>query len=373
MIVRLRRLKALIVVECRLALRSPGTITTVFAAPALLLLLFAYSQSLDTERVPVAIVLEQPTPQARDLAGALHNTRYFHSVFFRTRPAAEQALLHGEVNGVVVLAGDFSRAALAEGDAPVQVLIDGVDARVGRIVAGYVEGAVATWLFQRTLLGQIGGVDAVRTESRIWFNEEIDSRRFLMPGLIVLLMTVVSPLLSALVVAREWERGTIEAMLATPMTVADLLLAKMLVYFALTLAAVALTVGLTVTALEVPFRGSLLPLGAAASLFALSSLGLGLVISCATKNQFAVGRWTLLTGYLPAYMLSGFIFDLRNMPEPVQWISCLVSARYFVSILQTVLLAGDIWPVILPNLAGMAAIATVLLGTAMILVRKRLG
>jgi ABC-2 type transport system permease protein len=367
-----RRFKALLVREYRQTFRTRGSIAIVFAGPALLLILFAYSVSLDIERVPVAIAIEQSTPEARDLAGAFYNARYFRPVFFEGRHAAEGALAEGDVSGVIVLAGDFARAALGGDQAPVQILVDGVDPRISRIVASYTESAVANWLAQRALVGRASGVDAVRTRSRVWFNAELESRYFLMPGLIVLLMTVVGPLLTALVIVREWESGTMEAMLATPMTSGDFIVAKVAWYLTLGLAAVMLMVGLTVHVTGVPFRGSILPIVLAGVLFMLCAVGLGAVISMAARAKVAATRLTLTTGYLPAYMLSGVLFDLRSAPEPIQWVSHLVPARYFVSILHTVMLAGDMWAVILPDLAGLALIALALLGCAAILIRKRL-
>ena len=369
---RLRRLRALCVMDFRRTMRNPIVITVALSAPAFLLLLFGYGVSLDTERVPVAIVIEQPTPEARDLSGSFQNARYFRSIFFNDRRAAERALLGGEVNGIVVITGDFTRTALGNGGAPVQIIVDGVDARTGRTVVSYVEGAVTNWLVQRTQSGRSGIADPMRIRPRIWFNAEIKSRNFLVPGVIALLMTIVGPLLSALAVARDWERGTMEALLATPMTMTELLVAKIVVFLAFGVASMALTLSLAVYVLEVPFRGSLSPVVAAASLFMLSALGIGLAISCFARTRLRAAQLTLALGYLPAYMLSGFIFDLRSMPEPVQWLSHLISARYFVSILHTVMLAGDVWPVIVPNLLGMAAISLLALGAAALGVRKRL-
>lgn len=367
-----RRFRALLLREVRQTFRTRGALAVVVAGPAILLALFAYSVSLDIERVPIAIVIEQTTPEARDLAGAFNNARFFRPVSFHNRQAAERALERGELRGVVVLAGDFTRAALGGGQAPVQVLSDGVDPRVSRMVTSYTQSALATWLSQRVLTGRATGVDPVRVKSRTWFNPELESRNFLMPGLVALLMTVTGPLLTALVIARERGRGSLEAMLATSMTAREFIAAKVLWYLTLGLAGLTLMIGLTVYVMEVPFRGSILPVVAAASLFMLCALGLGIVIAMAARTQTAATRLTLTTGYLPAYMLSGVLFDIRSAPEPIQWISRLVPARYFVSVLHTTMLAGNVWAVILPDLAGLALLAFALLGCATILVRRRL-
>ena len=373
MILRLRRVAALLVKEWREIVRDPIAVIIALGGPALLLVLFVYGVSLDTERVSVAIVVEHSTPEARDLAGAFHNASYFRAVFFHQRREAERALAAGEVSGVVVLAGDFTRAALGEGQAPVQVLVDGVDGRTGRVVAAYVDGAVAKWLAQRALARQATGLPVAQLDSRIWFNPEIDSRFFVAPGIIALVMTVTGALLAALLVAREWERGTMEALLATPARPGELLLAKAASYVGLGTAGMGVALSLAILVIGVPFRGSYLVLAAAAALFMLAALGLGFVVSSATRNRVSAGRLTLTAGYLPTVMLSGLLFDLRNAPEPIQWISHLVAARYFVSTLHTLFLVGNVWPVILPNLAGMALIAALLLAAAMHLNRKRLG
>lgn len=373
MMIRLRRLKALVLKEWREILRDPLAISMAISGPALLMVLFGYGVSLDTERVPVAIVIENSTPEARDLAGAFRNARYFRSVFFRDRQAAEHALGNGAVSGVIVLAGDFARFVFREGGAPVQVLVDGVDSRTARIVSIYADGAVANWLVQRVQARLGDSIPGVQMESRIWFNPDAKSRNFIAPGIIALLMTVTGALLAALVVAREWERGTMEALMATPALPGDLLLSKLVSYVALGLVGMAVTLAFTVWVIEVPLRGSPLILAGAAALFMVTVLSLGFVISSATRNQVRAGRLTLTAGYLPTIMLSGLLFDLRNAPEPIQWISHLVAARYFIAILHTLFLVGNVWAVILPNLAGMAVIALVLLAGVVRLGRKRLG
>lgn len=370
---RLRRLRALIIKEWWSILRDPAAVGIAMVGPVLLLILFVYGVSLNTERVSVGIVIEQSTPEARDLAGAFRNARYFRPVFFQERLPAEQALSVGKVGGVVVLAGNFSRAALADGEAPVQVLVDGVDGRTGRTVATYVEGAVAKWLSQRVLTRQLTMAPGVQVASRVWFNPGLESRYFIAPGVIALIMMVTGTLLAALVVASEWEGGTMEAVLATPAMPSELLLAKIVSYVGLGIAGVGLAVALAVTVIGIPFRGSYLVLAAAASLFMLAALSMGFVVSGATKNRVSAGRLALTAGYLPTIMLSGLLFDLQNAPAPIQWISHLVPARYFVSILHSLFLVGNVWGVILPNLAGMGLLAFSLLALAVRLNRKRLG
>ncbi|MFO1061175.1 MAG: ABC transporter permease [Dongiaceae bacterium] len=369
----LRRVAALTLNEWREVVRAPFAVLVAMGGPAFLLVLFVYGVSLDTERVSVAIVIEQSSPEARDLAGAFYNARYFRPVFFQGRDRAERALADGRVSGVVVLAGDFARAALGEGEAPVQILVDGSDGRTGRTVASYVDGAVARWLAQRVLTRQSPGVPVAQPQTRIWFNPGIDSHYFTAPGMVALIMTVTGALLAALVVGREWERGTMEALLATRARPIELMLAKTICYTGLGVAGTAIALLLTVLIVEVPFRGSVLVLLACATVFMLCALALGFLVSSATRNRASAARLVLTTGYLPTVMLSGLLFDLNNAPAPIQWISHLVAARYFVSILHTLFLAGNVWAIILPNLGAMALIAAGLLLLVARINRRRLG
>ncbi len=369
---RVRRVTALLVKEGRHTVRNRTALGVTLAGPLVLLLLFAYSLNLDTERVPFGLFIEQSTPEARDLAGSFYNTDYFRTVFIENRRLAEHALETGEISGLVVLKQDFARSAAAEGTAPVQVLADGLDARTARQVSNYAEGAVATWLGQRTLIGRLGAAIAVSGSPRLWFNSEIRSRNFVVPGIIGLLMAVVGPLLSALMVARERERGTLESILATPATPREFLLAKLVFYMGLGLAAMALMLVMAVRVMDVPLRGSIEPLVPATTLYVLCNLALGLLISVASQNQLAAVKLTLTTGFLPAYMLSGFLFDLRNAPDAIQWLSLAVPSHYFVAILQTVLLVGDEWDILLPDMAALAVIGILLTASAALLIRRRL-
>ena len=202
---------------------------------------------------------------------------------------------------------------------------------------------------------------SIDLQTRLWFNEANDSTYFLVPGLIVLVMTLIGALLTALVIAREWERGTFEALFVTPARPGEILLGKIVPYFVLGMLGLALSVVGSQVLFGVPLRGSLWILVLVSMLYLLVALGIGLLISSLTKNQFVASQITLIVTFLPAMMLSGFMFDIRSMPWAIQVITHIFPARYFVSVLQTLFLAGDIWAVILPNAAVLAVMATVLL------------
>jgi ABC-2 type transport system permease protein len=185
-------------------------------------------------------------------------------------------------------------------------------------------------------------------------------------------MTLSGALLTAMVVAREWERGTMEALMVTPVSIQELLLGKLIPYFVLGMGGMALSVTLAVTLFGVPLRGSLLPLTVASALFLLAALGMGLLISTIAKNQFVAGQVAIIVTFLPAFILSGFIFDIGSMPSPIRAITHIVAARYLVAILQTIFLAGDVWPVFIPNAVSLLVMAAIFLGLARLLARKRL-
>jgi ABC-2 type transport system permease protein len=285
---------------------------------------------------------------------------------------ATRALLQGEVNAIVRLRANFAAGVQGPVAAPVQIIVNGVDANTARLVAGYVEGAWSTWVRQRAeAAGRDFGVP-VELEHRVWFNAELRSRNFLVPGLVVVIMTLIGALLTALVMAREWERGTMEAMMVTPVGVTEVLLGKLIPYFVLGTGGLLLSVAMALFLFDVPLRGSFWALIATASLFLLVALGMGLLISSVAKNQFVAGQVAIIATFLPAFLLSGFIFDIDSMPRVVQAITHVIAARYFVAIVDTLFLAGNVWEVIVPNALALAAMAVAFLGLTWRITRKRL-
>jgi ABC-2 type transport system permease protein len=368
----LMRLKGLVRKEFLQILRDPSSIAIAFLLPMALLLLFGYGVSLDAEHVPIALVVEEPSADTASLSGAFQLSSYFSSVTTLNMNGAVQALRARRVDGIVRLRGDFARALTSSGGASIQVVLNGVDANNARQISGYVNGVWAKWLEQR---GRVRGEPLalpVRVEQRVWFNSELRSRDFLVPGLVAVIMTLIGALLTALVMAREWERGTLEALLVTPAAMREVLLGKLIPYFILGTGGMSLSVAMAVWLFDVPLRGSWGVLFGASSLFLLAALGMGLLISAVAKNQFVAGQIAIIVTFLPAFILSGFIFDISSMPFLVQMITHLIAARYFVSILQTVFLAGDVWSVILPNAMALLIMAAFFLGLTRRKSRKRL-
>ncbi len=367
-----RRLRALVRKESVQILRDPSSIAIGIVLPTILILLFGYGLSLDVTRVPVAVVLENPTPQAADLAASFRLSPYFQATLLTSMSQAWNMMLERKVDAIVRLRPDFARR-LSAGDAEVQVLAHGIDANHARIVQSYAQGAVASWVARQNAEGKNGaGPGPVNVQSRLWFNEAFDSRYFLVPGLVVLVMTLIGAMLTALVVAREWERGTLEALFITPVKPDEILLGKTVPYFVLGLIGLGLCLLSAKFLFHVPFRGSLWVLTGACMLYLLVALGIGLLISSALKSQFVAIMVTMLVTFLPAMMLSGFLFDLRSMPTAVRMITYVLPARYFVALLQTVFLAGNVWRVILPNSAVLAGMVLLLLLLTRGVTRKKL-
>jgi ABC-2 type transport system permease protein len=368
---RMRRVWALIKKEVRQVVRDPSSIAIGIVMPVVLILLFGYGMSLDVTNVPVALVLEDSSPASTDLASSFELSPYFAAQRTTSMRHAEQLMLARKIDGIVRIRPDFSRR-LSRGDAEVQVLVHGIDANRARIIQTYAQGAIGVWAARRTAEGQQVLSGPVQVQNRLWFNEANESRFFLVPGLVVLVMTLIGALLTSLVVAREWERGTIEALFVTPVRPGEILLGKTVPYFVLGMIGLALCLLAAKFLFHVPFRGSVLVLTGVSMLYLLVALALGLLISTTLKSQFVASQITLLVTFLPAVMLSGFLFDLRSLPAVVQFITYLLPARYYVTLLQTIFLVGDVWAVILPNATVLALMMTALLWLARRATRKEL-
>ena len=353
---RMRRIRSLIRKEALQMIRDPSSVAIGIVLPVVLILLFGYGLSLDVNNVPVAVVLEDSSPEATDLAASFQLSEYFDVRMLTSMPRAQELMLARKVDGILRIRPDFARN-LNLGRAEVQILVHGVDANHARIIQTYAQGAINQWAVRRAAQGQEVLSGPVSVQNRLWFNETNESRYFLIPGLIVLIMTLIGAFLTSLVVAREWERGTMESLFVTPVRPDEILLGKTIPYFALGMIGLALCLFAAKFLFEVPFRGSVVVLTGVSMLYLLVALAIGLWISSAVKSQFVASQIALLVTFLPAVMLSGFLFDLRSMPAAVRVITYILPARYYVTLLQTIFLAGDIWAVILPNATVLAAMA----------------
>lgn len=366
------RLRGLVVKEFLQIVRDPSSIMIAFVMPLMLLVLFGYGVSLDADNVPVAVVVENPSADSGSLIQAFRASPHFAVEVMPHRRQAEQALLAGEVDGIVILRDDFASQLSQPGSAPIQVIVNGTDAGIARIVLGYIRGVWSAWLTQRGYGSGAVIAPAVEMEARVWFNPEVKSRNFIVPGLIALIMSLIGALLTALVIAREWERGTLETMLVTPVSITELLLGKLIPYFILGMSSMAIIVVVSVTIFEIPLRGSIAVLALSSAIFLIVALSTGLLISTLAKSQLVAAQAALISSFLPAFILSGFLFDIDSMPLAIQYISYLVAARYFVEVLQTIFLVGTVWKIILPNIGVLIAFAVFLLAITFRKSSKRL-
>ncbi len=377
----IRRVIALTRKEIRQLLRDRSNVLLGIVLPMVLILIFGYGMSLDVRNVPVAVVLDDSSPAARDLTARLSLSEYFAPIVLLSMQEAEQRMRRREVDAIVRIPQDFSRQ-LGAGGAQVQVLVHGADASRARLIQMYLEAALGQWaLHQADEAGGSPGDPGARAEAgvgsvtivqRLWFNAANTSTWFLVPGLVVLITTLVGAFLTALVVAREWERGTLEALFVTPVRPIEILVAKTLPYFGVGMIGLALCLLAAKFLFHLPMYGSLALILLASVLYMLVALGIGLLISSATKNQFLASQIALVVSFMPALMLSGFLFDLRNMPAPVAALSHVLPATYFLEVLKSLMLAGDIWPTIVRNCLVLALYAAVLLALARVKTRKRL-
>lgn len=362
------RIRALVVKETLQVFRDPSSVAIGIVFPLIMILLFGYGLSLDVNRVDVAIVNDNPTPDTTALVGAFALSPYFSPVRATSLAQAERLLTDRRVDAIVRIPADFTRRWQA-GQADLQIVVDGSDANQARIIQAYAQGPVTLWNSQRSAVPASGPV--VVTD-RTWFNESNDSHAFIIPGLVILVMTVIGAFLTAMVVAREWERGTLEALFVTPVRPGEILLSKLIPYFGLG------AIGFIICLLSgqylfhVPIRGSLPMLCLASSVYLLIALGIGLLVSTVFKSQFLASQLALLLTFLPAMMLSGFLYDLRSMPAAIRAVTYVMPSRYAVAAMQTLYLAGDVGAVVWPSLAVMGGMAAALLALTRMATRKRL-
>ena len=356
----LRRILALIRKETLQVVRDPSSFVVAFVLPVILLTLFGYGVSFDATRIRVGLVVEAPTAETAWFLSSLSNTPFFDVRLAGGPRAFQDALAGGAINAIVTLPGDFSQR-LARGEtADVQVITDGSDPNTAVLANGYIQGAWQSWLQQKAIAAGQAYNPGIEVVSRVWFNPELESRRFLVPGSIALIQMMIGSLLTALVVAREWERGTIEALLATPVGIVEFLIGKLVPNFVLGLCAMTVCIVAAIFLFHVPLRGSVWALYGFTSVFLMVALGVGLLISTMARTQFLASQIAMLVAFLPGVFFSGFIFEIASMPWPLRAFSRVVPARYYVQGLQTIFLAGDLGSVLWPATGALTLMAILL-------------
>ena len=348
----IKRLTAFMSKETLQMIRDPSSLLIAVILPLLMIFLFCYGVSLDTNVIRIGLVQEDDSPEAKSLSDAFQNTPYFNVVINQNKEELADQLVLADIRGFVVIPQDFSSKLHRNMLSTIQVIADGTETNTASFVQNYAQGVVQTW-WSAQPTNNIDTSMGVVSEPRVWFNQELKSRYVLLPGSIAVIMSLIGILLTAMVVAREWERGTMETLLTTPITLLELMLGKLLPYFFLGMGSMTLCILIAVFVFGLPFQGSFLVLAFATALFLFAGLGQGLLISILSKNQFIASQAAINAAFLPAYMLSGFLYEIESMPVVLQGITYLLPARYFVTILKSSFLTGVVWPLFWPNLLAL--------------------
>ncbi|MDR3506052.1 MAG: ABC transporter permease [Acidocella sp.] len=368
----LRRLLAIAYKETLQIWRDPQSLAIALLMPLMQMGLLGYGVSLDIKRVPLCVYDQERSQISREVVDRFTSSDWFRQVAVLDNDRDLRAAMdHGTCLGAVVIPVDFSRTLFTTGKAEVQTVFDATDTNTTNIATGYAQGIVAqldadlnaNWQAAHGETGQsVGTVDLA---SRVWFNEGLDSRNFIVPGVVAIILALVGSQLTSLTVSREWERGTMEQLISTPVTGLELMFGKMTPYFVIGLLDAAFCLYTAAFWFNVPFRGSLFTLILTTALFALVVLGIGYLLSVRIHSQLGASQIALMLTMLPTTMLSGYTFPLDQMPEAVRVISWIVPARYYVTILRAVFLKGSsLWEMAVPVIALLVYAAIIIRAAA---------
>ncbi|MBE0657117.1 MAG: ABC transporter permease [Bryobacteraceae bacterium] len=341
-----RRLRAVFRKEGLHIIRDPRSLMVALSVPVVMILLFGYALTLDVDQIPTVIYDQDHSPESRALIEEFKGSRFFSvTETLDGHAAIRRGIDHSHTLLGVVIPGDFSRSLAREREASVQLIIDGSDSNTASIAAGYAEALVMSHSAQlRDAALKHRGLGELKmpidARIRVLYNHELKSKNFIIPGIIAVVLMIISALLTSLTIAREWESGTMEQLLSTPVRPVELLLGKLCAYFVLGMADVALALVVGVGVFDVPLRGNVLLLIATSALFLFGALCWGIFLSTVARSQLLAFQMSIVSSFLPAFILSGFIFAIENMPVVIQQITRIIPARYFVTILQGVFLKG---------------------------------
>lgn len=367
---KINRFKALFIKESLQIIRDPSSILIAVVLPLILLFMMGYAISLDSKNIPVGIVIEKHSKYSSSLLSAFENSKSFTPQVNSDKRYFTKQIQEGKIRAIIIIPSTFAKD-LEKGKPSIQILTDGTEPNIAGYVQKYTTGLWENWLVQEGLNKNMKSVQ-VDVQTRYWFNAPLLSSYFLLPGSIAIVLTLIGTLLTALVVAREWERSTMEALMSTPITITELILGKIFPYFVLAMFSATICMIIAIGWFDIPFRGSLLLFFISSSIYLFPALSLGLLISTLAKSQFVAAQTSLIVGFLPAFLLSGFIFQISSMPTWLQFITYALPARYFVEILQTLFLSGNIYKVIVPNIFYMIIVGSVIFTVILKITRKRL-
>jgi ABC-2 type transport system permease protein len=358
--------------------RDTRSLIIILIMPVILVLLFGYGVSLDLKHVPVYVFDREGSQQSQDLLKRFQATQYFNLV--RTvdnYPALVAAIDSGQAKLGLVLPPDFSQQLENGGPVSVQALVDATDDNAANVIFSYCQGIVAGFSQDVQLAflrrrGQGNAQPPLIVETRTWYNEDLESKAFIVPGVLALVMSVIGAFLTSLTIAREWERGTMEQLISTPVTPIEIMVGKLAPYFIIGMFDMAVVAGLAIFWFRVPFRGETLTLFFASALFLVAVLCLGFFISVVARNQLAASQMSLIATFLPAFLLSGFLFSIEQMPRAIQLITRILPARYYVSALKKIFLKGTPALLLYTEMVPLAIFALVLVILATHIFHKRL-
>ncbi|OIR14898.1 inner membrane transport permease YbhS [mine drainage metagenome] len=374
----LRRLWAVARKESLHIRRDPRSLILAVCIPMLMLLMFGYALTLDVDRVPYVVWDQSQTPRSREFLAHFEATRYFHFLGDVSNYAQiDRVIDRRDAYLALVIPPRFENEIDASRTAPVQAIIDGSDANTASLVLGYVQGVTNAYnqrLSVRQIQRTVGVVprQALDLRTRVWFNADLESRNFIVPGIMAVIMGLIAALLTSLAVAREWERGTMEQLISTPVRPAELIIGKLIPYTAIGMANMVIAVLMTVFLFHVPLRGSVVLLFAVGTVFTVATLGQGILISALTRQQLMASQLAMISTFLPAFLLSGFAFAIANMPFVVRMITHIVPARYFVTLVKGIFLRGVGLSTLWPDALFLVIFAIVVIAAAIARTRKRI-
>jgi len=330
-----RRLRAVFVKELHHITRDRLSLAMALATPIMFLLLFGYALSLDVDQIPTLVYDQDHTPESRDLIRQFEGSRYFQiRGYVNHYSEIEREIDRNRTLLAVVIPPDYSRNLAAGRRAQVQIILDGSDSNTASIALGYVQSLVRNYSVTPLVNAPVD------PRLRVWYNASLESKNYVVPGLIAVILQIIAALLTSLTIAREWENGSMEQLLSTPLRPAELVLGKMLAYFVVGVADATIGVLVGVFVFEVPFRGSVPLMAVSTCVFLFGALFWGIFISAVTRNQLQAYQMGIMSSFLPAFLLSGFVYSIENMPRVVQVITYVVPSRYAITILKGVFLKG---------------------------------
>ena len=341
-------LLALIKKEIKQILRDPSSIIIAFVLPLISILIYMYGINLDSVKVTMGIKNDDNAPEVATLVKSFGHSKYVNSINFDNITDIKAAILHSKIKGAVIIPNDFSTKLSRGQKADLLVITDGSEVNTANYVQSYATTIANQWLTTSKYKGQIIK-PLINTEIRTWYNPDLNSHYFIVPGSIAITMTLIGILLTSLVVAREWERGTMEALLSTNVRAMHIVLGKYIPYFILGMLSTAFNVFLCIVVFQIPFRGSYTLLFLISGIFLFTSLGIGLNISSLLKNQFLASMVAMSAGFMPALMLSGLMFPINSMPPFFQHLTRIIPPRYYVAFIESEFMAGTVPEIVIAN------------------------